>query len=375
MGLSASQARLLSITARLSANEYESQQISNAKMRLATQSEQASQEYIAALNLSQMNFLSFDAQGDAQSTNLTANVLFQYADMKNQYVISNAAGQVLLPNVDAENYKNSKTLDEFLACYGITKTYKTAELAKTQAELTNEKNQNIYNAWDALVTQVRQGKHTVAAETAESIVYTKEFEGPVGFEEWYGARTVNYLSTDKYKGLTAEQAYMYEKYGAYLEYNDVSVNYKNAVLANYPTADLINYQDIMDKLSQKIADCTTFQTWCSGKARDMAAEMYVDKDGNVVDEKVALIDNGDDTDTLKEGYQTLKDAVEDYYELLDDFEFYAEDAGFATLTETYTYSDPTQAKWYTNLWYRLNGDSSNKKVPNGNNANYVVLAS
>ena len=44
MGISASQARLLSITARLTSNEYESQQISNAKMRLATQSEQASNE-------------------------------------------------------------------------------------------------------------------------------------------------------------------------------------------------------------------------------------------------------------------------------------------------------------------------------------------
>lgn len=39
MGLSSSQARLLSITARLTSNEYESQQISNAKIRLATQAQ------------------------------------------------------------------------------------------------------------------------------------------------------------------------------------------------------------------------------------------------------------------------------------------------------------------------------------------------
>ena len=73
MGISASQARLLSITARLTSNEYESQQISNAKMRLATKSEQASNEYIAALNTRQLQFVTYDAQGAAVVENLTAN--------------------------------------------------------------------------------------------------------------------------------------------------------------------------------------------------------------------------------------------------------------------------------------------------------------
>ena len=54
MGLSSSQGRLLSITARLTSNEYESQQISNAKMRLATQSQAASDDYINALNSLQL---------------------------------------------------------------------------------------------------------------------------------------------------------------------------------------------------------------------------------------------------------------------------------------------------------------------------------
>ena len=65
MGLSSSQGRLLSITARLTSNEYESQQISNAKMRLATQSQEASAQYIAALNSQQLLFVSYDAQGQA----------------------------------------------------------------------------------------------------------------------------------------------------------------------------------------------------------------------------------------------------------------------------------------------------------------------
>ena len=50
MGLSASQARLLSITARLSDNELHSQQIANSRVRLADKTQEASQEYINALN-------------------------------------------------------------------------------------------------------------------------------------------------------------------------------------------------------------------------------------------------------------------------------------------------------------------------------------
>lgn len=60
MGLSSSQGRLLSITARLTSNEYESQQISNAKMRLATQSQAASDDYINALNSQQVLYTTYD---------------------------------------------------------------------------------------------------------------------------------------------------------------------------------------------------------------------------------------------------------------------------------------------------------------------------
>ena len=50
MGLSASQARLLSITARISDNELHSQQLANSKVRLADNTREASEEYLKALN-------------------------------------------------------------------------------------------------------------------------------------------------------------------------------------------------------------------------------------------------------------------------------------------------------------------------------------
>lgn len=135
MGISASQARLLTITARLTSNEYESQQISNAKMRLATQSEQASSDYIAALNSKQIMFTTYDASGAAKTENLTPNAIYQYADMKNQYALVNSSGQMLISQSDAYNFKNADNLDEFLAAYGIIKEYKTETLQQNVEKL------------------------------------------------------------------------------------------------------------------------------------------------------------------------------------------------------------------------------------------------
>ena len=50
MGLAASQARLLTITSRLSSNELRQQSIANMKMRLANDSEKVSSDYSKALN-------------------------------------------------------------------------------------------------------------------------------------------------------------------------------------------------------------------------------------------------------------------------------------------------------------------------------------
>ena len=50
MGMSASQARLLSITVRINDVEYKSQQISNTKLRLADEAEQLATNYTNALN-------------------------------------------------------------------------------------------------------------------------------------------------------------------------------------------------------------------------------------------------------------------------------------------------------------------------------------
>ena len=94
MGMAAGQARLLSITARMSDNELRAQIINNNKMRLATESSQVSEAYIQALNDAQLMFSNYDANNNATYQQLTFNTLTAYNPYNNQYALSNASGNV-----------------------------------------------------------------------------------------------------------------------------------------------------------------------------------------------------------------------------------------------------------------------------------------
>lgn len=123
MGMAAGQARLLSITSRMSDNELRAQMINNEKMRLATKSSQVSEAYTTALNDAQMMFTNYDADNNATYQQLTFNALTAYNPYNNQYAISNASGQVLVSEKDATNYKAANgDLNKFLGYYGLENT-------------------------------------------------------------------------------------------------------------------------------------------------------------------------------------------------------------------------------------------------------------
>lgn len=134
MGMAAGQARLLSITSRMSDNELRAQLINNSKMRLATESSKVSEAYVAALNDTQMMFTNYGPDNTSSYQELTFNSLTAYNPYNNQYALSNASGQLLVSETDAKNYVNANgSLDNFLASYGLSQgTTYFDELAKTQ---------------------------------------------------------------------------------------------------------------------------------------------------------------------------------------------------------------------------------------------------
>lgn len=126
MGMAASQARLLTITARLADNELRSQTINNAKMRLATQSSQASENYISALNNANLMFSNYDATGAEKSQLLTFNALTSYSSYNNQYGLINSSGQILVSETEAGAFKAANgNLNAYLKSHGLefTTTY------------------------------------------------------------------------------------------------------------------------------------------------------------------------------------------------------------------------------------------------------------
>ena len=139
MGMAAGQARLLSITSRMSDNELRAQIINNNKMRLATESSQVSEAYVNALNQAQMMFTNYDADNNTSYQQLTFNSLTSYNPYNNQYGLVNASGQILVSETDATNFMNANgDMEKFLSFYNLEqKTTYFEELEKYQGTATD----------------------------------------------------------------------------------------------------------------------------------------------------------------------------------------------------------------------------------------------
>ena len=333
MGISASQARLLSITARLTSNEYESQQISNAKMRLATKSEQASNEYIAALNTRQLQFVTYDAQGAAVVENLTANALYQYSDMKNQYALLNSNGQAMVSTLDAKNFEKATNLTEFLALYGVDKTYRTESLAANALKLETDSNidkngNNIGGVRDYLTDWENAVEDAISARYPDPRVEN----GPED-------------------ALASDERFQLDKASAFKEYTEALAHYEKqvALYNSGVNVDLATATERLSTAKQKYSDTITFDKWAQSKAYEKSVSA-----------------NGGKGDGVYEN--SMK-----YYEVLEEFLAEAEDLGCTNVNETFEYDDATKAQWYTNLWYKMNGASSDKSVQGNRASNYTVL--
>lgn len=318
MGVPANTWRLLQLTARLTSNEYQTQRISNAKMRLATQSQEASDSYIAALNTTQLTFTTYDAKGNMTASKLTAGVLYQYADMKNQYALVNTSGQTLVSQLDAFNFKQANNLDEFLASYGVVKEWKSTSLQDNYETLNDPIYKGYMTAWQKAIQEAK--------------------------DKTYDANGV-----EATPGYTSDKAWELVKSKASEEYNTALGEYKDLQLKmasgiEVPEADI---QASLDKVNAKkkiYTDCITYDNWLMSKA--------------------AYDGSGNETQAYKD--------IQQYYEVLEEFNAELEDYG-TTIEEGFTYNDATKAQWYTNLWYRLNGPSSEKSLQGSQGSMYQVL--
>lgn len=118
MGMAASQARLLSITARLSDNEQSGQQLSYAKERLADRTDQVTKEYNEALKATKLQIMTGYADGAASYSDISFVMLTSpqvVSSLGRQYCVTDKKGRVLVDPDVAKAFIGAKgSLNAFL---------------------------------------------------------------------------------------------------------------------------------------------------------------------------------------------------------------------------------------------------------------------
>lgn len=152
MGMAASQARLLSITARLTNNENTGQAISYSKQRLADQTQQITNEYNEALDATKLTVLTGFNGAQANYEDISYNLMtgMRMAETTKQYVVTDTKGKVLVTNEIARAYEKSKgDFNSFLAKLGYSQSdmivQDTDEYTDAQKDVAGQK---IHEAWD-----------------------------------------------------------------------------------------------------------------------------------------------------------------------------------------------------------------------------------
>ena len=224
MGMSASQARLLSLTARMTDNENTGQTLSYAKIRLANQSEQASKEYNEALSATKLIVLTGYDGSTEQYTDISYNVLTGYNKVATglQYLVTNKDNKVLVTSQMAKAFEaGNGDYNVFLANLGYSQStinVKNSTDATNNTDLQYEKNQayvKIHEAWDKYLTSVgltiNDGDEEHGLDFDYVTFSNKPYDGYVTYSVY--DEEGNVTEKDKplnYEGTTREQRELYD---------------------------------------------------------------------------------------------------------------------------------------------------------------------
>ena len=110
MGMAASQARLLQITARQHDIEFQAQSIQNAKIQLSTKSDQVYQEYLDALDATTMTLTAIDGAANKSNVPATFNNLCSKNRLTaadgSEYALKDSKGRLIVEESIYEGYQS-----------------------------------------------------------------------------------------------------------------------------------------------------------------------------------------------------------------------------------------------------------------------------
>ena len=245
MGLAAAQARLLSITSRMSDNELRAQLINNKKIRLSNESARASEKYLNALNNAKLMFRNYDGENVEANQQLTFNALTTYGPYNTQYGLINSNGQMLVSEEMANIFEASGgDLEKFLKSYGLEKTSHFFEgiidnygYDETVQNVMNSLGIEMSDTEAAAKLEEAYGNYlqTIASKNYQAVELNinntidelKNWDSTVvypGLDEFYSDMYDTMAAKETYSDVAAQYVSLYNSLNAT---NEISYTYKN----------------------------------------------------------------------------------------------------------------------------------------------------
>lgn len=198
--MAASQARLLTLTARIHDVEYQAQSIQNAKVQLATKEDQVYREYQEALDATS---LTFTMMNGAESSTVIAN--FNNLFSKNaattgnfsKYVLLGRSGKIVVDQDVYEGYQDFRSIEDsprnayFFAMYMMTRDLSDYDDEDFIYELQGweedeemlEENPALYDAYQAVVNIFEE--YDLDFEEGEDSIFDEELFDDIDDEDEY----------------------------------------------------------------------------------------------------------------------------------------------------------------------------------------------
>lgn len=260
MGMAASQARLLSLTARLTDNEQSGQAITYAKIRLADQTESANKDYLEALNATKLTVLTGFSGSDEIYTDISYGLMTGYNTVANgtQYVVTDKKGQILVNSRQAAAFEaGNGDFNVFLSKLGYSQSDISIKNNSTTATAEEKAvaYQKIHEAWDQYLTSV--GLHFGEDEEhGLDFGYTSFSTTPY---DGYPTYTVTDLQTGEqttkalnFEGTTSEQREFYD-YAVSLTEAYYGSSSSSEILKNTSVSDNVGYVNYLKNIFDKMA--------------------------------------------------------------------------------------------------------------------------
>ena len=179
MGLAASQGKLLFMTARLSNNEFEQQNIAYAKQRLADNTEQINDDYLAALQKTKYQVLTGYNGTDACYQDISFYQLTGMNAVANgkQYLIKSNKGKVLVSDEMADAFKaGNGDFNTFLKKFGLTQAHVDFKDYDTATE-------EVHNAWDKYLVSVGKSIDDIDSRHITGFGYNGSVSARIAIDE------------------------------------------------------------------------------------------------------------------------------------------------------------------------------------------------